>query len=110
MLFRSLRVMAERNFALGVAYYKTEIIQVAVFAFVFLGDVVNAVTGIAIAFGTLGVLLLSPADKARPLRTMLTGWTSRTALIGLASGAGAGSGRRVTTCTPHSQAKANGRP
>ena len=83
-----LRVMAERNFALGVAYSKTEIIQVAAFAFVFLGDVVNAVTGIAIAFGTLGVLLLSPADKARPLRTMLTGWTSRTALIGLASGAG----------------------
>ncbi|MFZ1908129.1 MAG: EamA family transporter, partial [Burkholderiales bacterium] len=76
-----LRVMAERNFALGVAYSKTEIIQVAVFAFVFLGDRVNAVTGIAIAFGTLGVLLLSPADRARPLRTMLSGWTSRSALI-----------------------------
>jgi drug/metabolite transporter (DMT)-like permease len=83
-----LRVMAERNFALGVAYSKTEIIQVAVFAFVFLGDRVGAVTGVAIACGTLGVLLLSPADKARPLRTLLTGWTSRTALIGLASGAG----------------------
>ena len=83
-----LRVMAERNFALGVAYSKTEIIQVAVFAFVFLGDRVNAITGIAIAFGTLGVLLLSPADRARPLRTMLSGWTSRSALIGLASGAG----------------------
>jgi len=83
-----LRVMAERNFALGVAYSKTEIIQVAVFAFVFLGDRVNLVTGIAIGCGTLGVLLLSPADSARPLRTMLTGWTSRTALVGLASGAG----------------------
>ena len=83
-----LRVMAERNFALGVAYSKTEIIQVALFAFVFLGDRVNAVTGIAIAFGTLGVLLLSPADRTRPLHTMLTGWTSRTALIGLASGTG----------------------
>ena len=83
-----LRVMAERNFALGVAYSKTEIIQVAVFALVFLGDRVNAVTWLAIAFGTFGVLLLSPADRARPLRTMLTGWTSRTALIGLASGAG----------------------
>jgi drug/metabolite transporter (DMT)-like permease len=83
-----LRVMAERNFALGVAYSKTEIIQVALFAFVFLGDRVNLVTGLAIAFGTFGVLLLSPADKARPLRTMVTGWTSRTALIGLASGAG----------------------
>ena len=83
-----LRVMAERNFALGVAYSKTEIIQVALFAYVFLGDRVNALTGLAIAFGTLGVLMLSPADRSRPLRTMLTGWTSRSALIGLASGAG----------------------
>jgi drug/metabolite transporter (DMT)-like permease len=83
-----LRAMAERNFALGVAYSKTEIIQVALFAYVFLGDRVNALTGLAIGFGTLGVLLLSPADKARPLRAMLTGWTTRSALIGLASGAG----------------------
>ncbi len=83
-----LRVMAERNFALGVAYSKTEIIQVALFAYVFLGDRVNALTGLAIAFGTVGVLLLSPADRSRPLRTMLTGWTSRSALIGLACGAG----------------------
>ena len=83
-----LRVMAERNFALGVAYSKTEIIQVALFALVFLGDRVGPVTALAIACGTLGVLLLSPADKARPFRTMLTGWTSRSALLGLASGAG----------------------
>ena len=83
-----LRVMAERNFALGVAYSKTEIIQVAVFALVFLGDRVNSITWLAIACGTLGVLLLSPADRTRPLRTMLTGWTSRTALLGLACGAG----------------------
>ena len=83
-----LRVMAERNFALGVAYSKTEIIQVAVFAFAFLGDRVSTVTGIAIACGTIGVLLLSPADRARPLRSMLAGLTSRTALLGLACGGG----------------------
>jgi drug/metabolite transporter (DMT)-like permease len=83
-----LRVMAERNFALGVAYSKTELIQVAVFALVFLGDRISAFTGVAIAFGTFGVLLLSPADRTRPLRTMLTGLASRTALLGLASGAG----------------------
>jgi drug/metabolite transporter (DMT)-like permease len=83
-----LRVMAERNFALGVAYSKTEIIQVALFALVFLGDRVNSITWLAIACGTLGVLLLSPADRTRPLRTMLSGWTSRTALLGLACGAG----------------------
>lgn len=82
-----LRVMAERNFTLGVAYSKTEIIQVAVFGFAFLGDPITAAAAAAIACGTAGVLLLSPADKARPLRAMLVGWTTRTALLGLASGA-----------------------
>jgi drug/metabolite transporter (DMT)-like permease len=82
-----LRVMAERNFALGVAYSKTEIIQVALFGFVFLGDPVNGATALAILCGTLGVLLLSPADRERPFRTLLTGWTARPALLGLASGA-----------------------
>jgi drug/metabolite transporter (DMT)-like permease len=82
-----LRVMAERNFALGVAYSKTEIIQVAVFGLAFIGDPITAVAAIAIVLGTLGVLLLSPADGQRPWRALLAGWTSRTALIGLGSGA-----------------------
>jgi drug/metabolite transporter (DMT)-like permease len=83
-----LRVMAERNFTLGVAYSKSEILQVAVFGLVFLGDRVSLTALAAIVLGTLGVLLLSPADKERPLRGLLTGWTSATALLGLASGAG----------------------
>lgn len=83
-----LATMQERNFALGVAYSKTEIIQVAVFGFVFIGDPVTAATAIAILLGTLGVLLLSPADKARPLASLVAGWTSRAALFGLASGTG----------------------
>jgi drug/metabolite transporter (DMT)-like permease len=82
-----LRVMAERNFALGVAYSKTEIIQVALFGFVFLGDPVTVAAALAILCGTLGVLLLSPADRGRPLRTLLSGWTTRSALLGLGSGA-----------------------
>jgi drug/metabolite transporter (DMT)-like permease len=82
-----LRVMAERNFALGVAYSKTEIIQVALFGLAFLGDPITAVAALAIALGTLGVLLIAPADKERPLRALVTGWTSRSALIGLGSGA-----------------------
>jgi drug/metabolite transporter (DMT)-like permease len=82
-----LRVMAERNFALGVAYSKTEIIQVALFGLAFLGDPVTAVAAAAIVCGTLGVLLLAPADKERPWRALVAGWTSRTALIGLGSGA-----------------------
>ena len=82
-----LRTMQARNFALGVAYSKTEVLQVALFGLVFLGDPITFAAALAVAAGTLGVLLLSPADKERPLRTLLAGWTSRTALLGLACGA-----------------------
>src|SRR5688572_5300523 len=60
-----LRVMAERNFALGVAYAKTEVIQVALFGLIFLGDPLTPAVAVAIAFGTVGVLLLSPIDRQR---------------------------------------------
>ena len=83
-----LRVMTERKFTLGVAYSKSEIIQVAVFGFVFLGDRINTIVAIAIALGTAGVLMLAPADREHPLRALLSGWTSRLALLGIASGTG----------------------
>ena len=82
-----LRVMAERNFALGVAYSKSDVIQSALFGFMFLGDVLSRGAGIAVLLGTLGVVLLSPPDRERPFRALLTGWTTRSALLGLASGA-----------------------
>jgi drug/metabolite transporter (DMT)-like permease len=82
-----LRTMRARNFALGVAYSKTEVLQVAVFGLILLGDPLGLPAVLAVVSGTLGVLLLSPADKDRPFRTLLTGWTSRTALLGLACGA-----------------------
>lgn len=81
-----LRVMAERNFALGTAYAKTEVIQVALFGLVFLGDPLTPAAVAAIIIGTFGVLLLSPIDRRRPLRTLISGWTTRSALLGLASG------------------------
>jgi drug/metabolite transporter (DMT)-like permease len=83
-----LRAMQERSFALGVAYSKTELIQVAIFGLVFLGDTLRTPTVLAVVVGTLGVLLLSPADPQRPLRALLSGWSTRPALFGLASGAG----------------------
>ena len=99
-----LRVMTERNFTLGVAYSKSELIQVAVFGFVFLGDRVGVLTAAAIALGTLGVLMLSPADPQRPLRALIVGWTTRSALLGLASGTGfalsAVGYRGAGACTP----------
>ena len=82
-----LQVMTDRNFALGVAYSKTEVIQIAVFAYVFLADPLRVPVALAILCGTIGVMLLSPADKAHPMRALVTGWTSRTALLGVASGA-----------------------
>ncbi len=83
-----LRVMAERNFTLGVAYSKSELIQVAVFSQLFLGDRLSFASCIAIALGTLGVALISPVDRARPLRSLITGLGTRSALLGLASGTG----------------------
>jgi drug/metabolite transporter (DMT)-like permease len=85
-----LRVMAERNFALGIAYAKTEVLQVALFALIFLGDPVTTGTLIAIAFGLAGTMLISPIDRKRPLRTLVSGWTTRSALLGIASGTGFG--------------------
>jgi drug/metabolite transporter (DMT)-like permease len=84
-----LRVMEARNFAIGVAYSKTELVQVAVFGAVFLGDPTSAPTVAAIVLATIGVLLLSPpvGERGR-LRGMLEGWTSESALLGVASGAG----------------------
>ena len=84
-----LRVMTERNFALGVAYSKTELLQVAIFGVVLLTDPISAGTLMAIVLGTLAVLLLSPPtpDK-RPLYAVLFSWPHRTALLGILSGTG----------------------
>lgn len=85
-----LRVMAERNFALGIAYSKTEVMQIALFGLVLLGDPVTPGTLAAIVFATAGMLLLAPIDRRRPIHTLLAGWTTRSALLGIASGAGFG--------------------
>ena len=82
-----LRTMHERNFAVGVAYAKTEVVQVAIYASLLLNETVNAVTVLAIACGTVGVLLLSPPDPRRPLRSLVTSLASRSAMLGLGCGA-----------------------
>ncbi len=82
-----LRVMAERNFALGVAYSKTEIVQVAIFGVVLLGDPLPLPIAISAVLATLGVILISAPPEARSLRLVAKGWTSRSALLGLGSGA-----------------------
>ena len=83
-----LRTMRERNFAVGVAYSKTEVVQVAIFSFVLLGDRLTSASALAVASGTVGVLLLAPADRERPFASLLVGLTSRSAMLGIGSGAG----------------------
>src|SRR5512135_787426 len=73
-----LKVMEERNFALGVAYSKTEVLQVAIFGLVFLGDAISPGSAAAVALGTAGVFLLSGGWHA--------GWSARTAMFGIACG------------------------
>jgi drug/metabolite transporter (DMT)-like permease len=85
-----LRCMEERNFALGVAYTKTEIIQVAVFGLVLLGDRVSVIGVASIAVATAGVLLVSVPPDTRSLSALAKGWASRAALLGLGSGAAFG--------------------
>jgi drug/metabolite transporter (DMT)-like permease len=58
-----------------------------VFAAVFLGDPTSFLTVLAVVIATMGVLMLSPVDANRRLRSLMQGWTSRTALMGVASGA-----------------------
>src|SRR5262245_50391423 len=69
-----LRTMQERNFGVGVAYSKSEVLQVAIFAFVFLGDPLTIPLAIAVALGTAGVLFLSGSK---------IDWAAKPALLGL---------------------------
>jgi len=74
-----LRTMQERNFALGVAYSKTEVLQVAIFALIFLGDALTLSAALAVVSGTLGVMLFSPFEWKS--------FSSKTVMLGVASGA-----------------------
>ncbi|TVS01978.1 MAG: DMT family transporter [Rhodobacteraceae bacterium] len=78
-------LFAERNFAVGITFKKTEVLQTALVGFVILGDRISPLGAAAILLGFAGVLLLSDTPG-------LTGrwWqrlSSRATLLGLASGA-----------------------
>ncbi|MGE3652369.1 MAG: EamA/RhaT family transporter, partial [Reyranellaceae bacterium] len=81
-----LQVMAERNFAAGVGWTKTEILQVAIFSFILLQELPSALTMTGIVFASIGVLMLSSAGGERALTAIFKGWASRAALLGVLSG------------------------
>ena len=80
-----LLAMKERNFAVAVTLSKTEVLQVALFATVFLHELPTPLSLLAMVLATVGVLILSlPASGSR---LSLSGWASRSALYGLLCGA-----------------------
>ena len=79
-----------RNFAVGTTYSKTETVQTAIFGLVILGDQLSGAAMVAILVSLVGVLVLSSSQSSLSLGRLLTAWTERTALIGLASGAAFG--------------------
>ncbi len=81
-----IEAMTRRNFAAGVAYSKTEVVQAALFEFVVLGIAITVGGALAIVLATLGVMLISLRQSPDPWRAFLTGWTDTAALLGLASG------------------------
>lgn len=88
--FLLVHLFSLRNFAVGTAYSKTEPVQAAIFGLVLLGETVSAGAVMAILVGVAGVMLISMAHTPLNLRSLIAALVSRSALIGLASGAAFG--------------------
>ncbi len=77
-----LAAMRERSFVVTIAYTKTEPVQVALFAVVFLGEHLSVSLAAAVMIATAGVLVMSwPSRAGREV------FSWRPALLGVASGA-----------------------
>ena len=75
----------ERNFAVGITFKKTEVIQTAIVGFVVLGDALSSAAILAILIGFVGVIILSDPPEGGSGK-----WyariTNKAAALGLASG------------------------
>ena len=84
--FLLVHLFSFRNFAVGTAYSRTEPAQAALLALILFGETIGLGTAAAILVSILGVMLISVARTAFTPVSLVTSVTSRTALIGLASG------------------------
>ncbi|MEP2890137.1 EamA family transporter [Tateyamaria sp.] len=81
----TVRLFQARNFAVGITFKKTEVMQAALVGWVILGDLVSVWGFVAIGVGLVGVLLLSA-----PPGLVRTGWRDMAnKTVGLGLGAGA---------------------
>lgn len=77
-----------RNFTVGIAYTKTELVQIAVLSAIVLADPLTWGSSAAILVATAGILLLSTKGAKLSWKELALGWLERPALLGLAVGAG----------------------
>ena len=84
-------LFGSRNFAVGTVYSKTEIIQVALLAFLILGEPLSGHALTAICLTLVGVLLLTVSNQVFSLRTLIAEADGRSTFVGLASGSALGS-------------------
>lgn len=78
-------LFAQRNFAVGITFKKTEVVQTALIGFVVLGDRISPFGIAAILVGLTGVLALS--ETPAPGRRVWANLKSRATILGIASGA-----------------------
>lgn len=79
-----LLAMKSRNFVVAVTYSKTEIVQVAIFGFLFLNEPLSEVALLALAAVAIGVTMLSISAGAT--RGERVPWLSASTALGIASG------------------------
>ena len=80
-------MFTQRNFAVGTAYSKTEPVQAALFGLIILGEKLTRGAVLAILVGVVGVMLISIARAPLTWRGVAAALVSRTAGIGILSGA-----------------------
>lgn len=79
-----------RNFVVGTTYSKTETVLTAIFGIFVLGETISAGASLGIFVSLGGVVAISVARGQVTPATLLTSFTSRTALMGMGSGAAFG--------------------
>ncbi len=79
--FCTVALFRERNFAVGIAFTKTETVQVAAFSALVLGEFLTLTGWIAIAVGMAGMLLLTRAKGAGEARVL-----NRATMLGVLAG------------------------
>lgn len=85
--FLLVSLFSYRNFTVGTAYSRTEPAQAALFAFVFFSESLTHSALLAIIVAVAGVMLISVARTEFSIKSLILSSVSRTALIGLGSGA-----------------------